>query len=184
MGRILIAVVTLLWLATMNAAFAQAWPAKPVRMLVPHPGGGGPLDLPARGLAEHFTKVMGQPFVVENRDGADGLIGTEAFVKSAPDGYTLLFTSASVITMNELTRLKLPYNSARDLLPVAYVGALQRLLVSHPSLGIGSLKELIEHAKANPEKVTWGTLGTTSNGPLLIGLFRQDYGARFYMIPF
>jgi tripartite-type tricarboxylate transporter receptor subunit TctC len=163
---------------------AQAYPTKPVRIIVPHPGGGGPLDAPARGLAEHFAKALGQPFVVENRDGADGFIGMEAFVKSPADGYTLLVTSASVVTMNELTRVSLPYNSARDLAPIAYIGALQSLLVAHPSVGAQSLKELIAMAKAKPDTVTWGTLGTTSNGPLLIGLMKKDHGARFYMIPY
>ena len=82
---------------------AQSYPVKPVKIIVPHPSGGGPVDLPARGLAEHWSKVLGQPFVVENRDGADGLIGAEALAKSAPDGYTLGVTSASVITMNDNT---------------------------------------------------------------------------------
>jgi tripartite-type tricarboxylate transporter receptor subunit TctC len=165
-------------------AGAQSYPAKPVKVIVPHPGGGGPLDGPARGLADWLGKALGQTFVVENRDGADGIIGTEALVKSAPDGYTLMVTSASVITMNELVRSSLPYNSARDIAPISYIGAIQSLLLVHPSVPARGFRELIEMAKAKPNAVTWGTLGTTSNGPMLIGLLKQDHGASFYMIPY
>lgn len=164
--------------------WAQTYPAKPVKIIVPHPSGGGPVDAPARGVAEHMTRALGQAFIVENRDGADGFIGMEAFLKSPADGYTLVVTTASVVTMNELTRVSLPYNSARDLAPVAYFGAIQSLLVANPSLGAQSLTELIAMAKDKPDTITWGTLGTMSNGPLLIGLLKKDYGARFYMIPY
>lgn len=166
------------------SAYSQSYPIKPVKVIVPHPSGGGPVDLPARGLAEYFSRSMGQSFVVENRDGADGIIGTEALVKSAPDGYTLGVTTASVVTMNELTRLALPYNSARDLAPVVYIGAIESLLLVNPALPARSMRELIDLAKAKPNNVSWGTLGTTSNGPLFIGLLRQNEGASFYMIPY
>src|SRR3972149_6031691 len=87
-------------LAVAAATHAQNYPPTPVRMLVRPPAGGGPLDGPARGMAEYLGKALGQKFVVENRDGADGILGTEAVVKAAPDGYTLLTTSSSVITLN------------------------------------------------------------------------------------
>lgn len=170
--------------AGLQAAQAQGYPAKPVKVIVPHPTGGGPVDGPARGMADFLSRALSQPFVVENRDGADGIIGTEALVKSAPDGYTTMITTASVVTMNELVRASLPYNSARDLAPVAYIGAMQSLLLVHPSVPAKSLREFIELGKAKPNAISWGTLGTTSNGPLLIGLFKKDYGALFYMIPY
>ena len=165
-------------------AQSQNYPSKPVKVIVPHPTGGGPVDLPARGLADSLTRAMGQTFVVENRDGADGIIGAEALAKSAPDGYTLGVTSASVITMNELTRASLPYNSARDFAPLVYIGAIESLLLVNPSVPARSLRELLDLARAKPNTVSWGTLGTTSNGPLLIGMFRQSQGASFYMIPY
>ncbi|MFM9968736.1 MAG: Bug family tripartite tricarboxylate transporter substrate binding protein [Burkholderiales bacterium] len=165
-------------------AQAQSYPNKPVKIIVPHPSGGGPVDLPARGLAEFFTRSMGQTFVVENRDGADGFIGAEALAKSNADGYTLGVTSASVITMNELTRHTLPYNPSRDFAPVAYIGAIESLLLVHVSVPAKSLPELLDLARAKPGTVTWGTLGTTSNGPLLIGMFKQSQGVQFYMIPY
>jgi tripartite-type tricarboxylate transporter receptor subunit TctC len=163
---------------------AQVYPTKPVKVIVPHPTGGGPVDGPARGLADALSKSFGQPFVVENRDGADGIIGVEALVKSAPDGYTLAVTSASVVTMNELVRSSLPYNSARDLAPVVYIGAIQSLLLAHPSVPAQSLRDLIALAKAKPNTVSWGTLGTTSGGPLMMGMLKKDFGAAFYMIPY
>ncbi len=165
-------------------AQAQSYPAKPVKIIVPHPTGGGPIDLPARGLAEFLTRSMGQPFVVENRDGADGLIGAEALAKSNADGYTLGVTSASIITMNELTRVNLPYNAERDFAPVAYIGAIESLLLVNTAVPARTFSELLDMAKAKPNTVSWGTLGTTSNGPLLIGMLRKDLGASFYMIPY
>jgi tripartite-type tricarboxylate transporter receptor subunit TctC len=166
------------------AAATQGYPARPVKIIVPHPAGGGPVDLPARGVAESLAKVFGQAFVVENRDGADGLIGAEALARSAPDGYTLMVTSASVVTMNALVRSSLPYDSMRDFAPVCYIGAIQSLLLVNPSVSARSLRELIDLARARPGTVTWGTLGTTSNGPLLIGLLAKNFGAAFYMVPY
>jgi tripartite-type tricarboxylate transporter receptor subunit TctC len=167
-----------------SPAHAQNYPTKPVRIIVPHPTGGGPVDGPARALADFLSKDFGQPFVVENRDGADGIIGVEALMKSAPDGYTLAVTSVSALTMNELTRLNLPFSTARDLAPVIFIGAIQSLLLVHPSVPAKTLRELIELAKAKPNTLSWGTLGATSNGPLFIGMFKKDFGASFYMIPY
>lgn len=165
-------------------AFAQTYPTKPVRLIVPHPGGGGPLDAPGRGLGEFLARDLGQPFVVENRDGAQGIIGTAGVVKSDPDGYTLLFTSSSVVTLNALVRLDVPYDSERDLDPVLYTGVINSLLMVHPSVPANSLQELLALAKAKPNSLTWGTLGTTSLGPLLIGWFKKHRDAHFYMIPY
>ncbi len=166
-------------------ARAQNYPVKSVRMIVPHPAGGGPIDGPARGMAEYLGKAFGPTFLVENRDGADGLIGTEAVVKSAPDGYTLLTTSASVITLNSFVRANLPYDTSRDLDPVGYIGVINSVVLVHPSVPAKSMRELLELARAKPNTISWGTLGTTSIGSLLIGLFKtKDFNAPFYMIPY
>jgi tripartite-type tricarboxylate transporter receptor subunit TctC len=166
-------------------ARAQNYPVKSVRMIVPHPAGGGPIDGPARGMAEYLGKAFGQTFVVENRDGADGLIGTEAAVKSAPDGYTLLTTSASVITLNSFVRANLPYDTSRDLDPVGYIAVINSVVLVHPSVPAKSMRELLDLARAKPNTISWGTLGTTSLGSLLIGLFKtKDFNASFYMIPY
>ena len=172
-----------LW-ASFPAAYGQAYPVKSVRVIVPHPPGGGPLDGPARGMAEYLGKSLGQTFVVENRDGADGILGTEAVVKAAPDGYTLLTTSASVITLNSFVRANLPYDTSRDLDPIGYIGVINSVVMVHPSVPAKSMRELLDLARTKPDSVSWGTLGTTSIGSLLIGLFKKDFGARFYMIPY
>jgi tripartite-type tricarboxylate transporter receptor subunit TctC len=164
-------------------ALAQNYPTKPVRMIVPHPAGGGPLDGPARGMAEILGRALGQTVVIENRDGADGMIGTEVVVKSSPDGYTLLTTSASVITLNAFIRT-LPYNTARDLDPVGYIGAISSVVLVHPSVPANNLRELLDLAKAKPNSITWGTLGNISIGNLVIGLFKKEYGVSFYTIPY
>jgi tripartite-type tricarboxylate transporter receptor subunit TctC len=175
---------TLLAAGSPSLVLGQGYPSKPVRVIVPHPGGGGPVDAPARGLAEFLAKTLGQPFLVENRDGAQGIIGTEAVVKSSADGYTLLFTSASVITLNALVLKSVPYDSERDLAPVAYVGVTDNLLMVHPSVPARNLEELISLAKAKPNSVTWGTLGTVGNGTLLASWFKKHRDAQFYMIPY
>lgn len=165
-------------------AQVQNYPAKAVRVIVPHPPGGGPLDGPARGMADYLGKSLGQQFVVENRDGADGILGTEQVVKAAPDGYTLLTTSSSVITLNAFLRANLPYDTSRDLDPVGYIGVINSVIVVHPSVPAKSMRELIDLARAKPDSITWGTLGTTSIGTLLVSELRKDFGAAFYMIPY
>jgi tripartite-type tricarboxylate transporter receptor subunit TctC len=171
-------------LVALPSSLAQNYPTKPVRMIVPHPPGGGPLDGPARGMADILGRALGQTFVIENREGADGLIGTEVVVKSAPDGYTLLTTSAAVITLNSFVRANLPYDTTRDLEPVGYIGAINSMILVNPSVPAKSLRELLDLAKAKPDSLTWGTLGNTSVGNLLIGLFKKDFDAPFYTIPY
>ncbi len=183
-GRLIAAFALILLCAALPQASAQNYPVKAVRVIVPHPPGGGPIDGPARGMADYLGKGFGQIFMVENRDGADGLIGTEAVVKSAPDGYNLLTTSASVITLNSFVRSNLPYDSSRDLDPVGYIGVINSVVLVHPSVPAKSMRELLDLARARPNTISWGTLGTTSIGSLLIGLFKNDFNAPFYMIPY
>ncbi len=182
--RIALVLVVLAASSAAPGAYGQTYPAKPVHLIVPHPGGGGPLDGPARGFAEYFGQSLGQSFVVENRDGAQGIIGADAVAKSEPDGYTLMFTSSSVITLNSLVRKSVPYDGERDFEPVAYTGVIYSLLMANPAVPAKDLKELIAIAKAKPNTITWGTLGTTSAGPLLIGWLKKHSGAQFYMIPY
>ena len=183
-GRLIASLALLSICAFWPLAHAQSYPTKSVRVLVPHPPGGGPIDGPARGMSEYLGKGLGQSFLVENRDGADGLIGTDAVVKSAPDGYTLLATSASVITLNSFVRANLPYDTSRDLDPVGYIGVINSVVLVHPSVPAKTMRELIDLARAKPNTVSWGTLGTTSIGSLLIGLLKSEFNAPFYMIPY
>lgn len=140
-------------------AFAQsAYPARPVRIVVPY-SAGGPADIYARFIGDRLQKALGQPFVVENRPGAGAIIGTEAVAKSAPDGYTLLMMS-NTHTVNESLFTRKPYSLLRDLTPITPVNYSDLILVVHPSVPAKNLKELIELAKAKP-----GALNYASSGP-------------------
>src|SRR5689334_3322345 len=136
----------------------SAYPARPVRIVVPY-SAGGPADIYGRFIGDRLQKALGQPFVVENRPGAGAIIGTEAVAKSAPDGYTLLMMS-NTHTVNESLFTRKPYSLLRDLTPIAPVNYSDLILVVHPSVPAKNLKELIELAKAKP-----GALNYASSGP-------------------
>jgi tripartite-type tricarboxylate transporter receptor subunit TctC len=133
-------------------AAAEGWPAKPVRLIVPAAPGGG-IDLTARSISDKLSELWGQRVVVENRPGANFVIGTDAAAKSPPDGYTLLLTSYGAITVNPIAYPNLPYNPQRDLAPVALVTTAPFVLIANKSVPANSLQELIAHLRANPGKL-------------------------------
>jgi tripartite-type tricarboxylate transporter receptor subunit TctC len=142
-----------------TGALAQAaYPAKPVRIVVPY-SAGGPADIYARFIGDRLQKALGQPFVIENRPGAGAIIGTDVVAKSAPDGYTLLMMS-NTHTVNESLFTKKPYSLMRDLAPVSPINYSDLLLVVHPSVPANNLKELIALCKSKP-----GVLNYASSGP-------------------
>ena len=163
-------------------ACAQAYPSRPVRLLVPSAPGGSP-DINARELANELSKQMGQQVVVENRPGASGIIGYELLVRATPDGYTLGYIS-NFIAANPSLYSKLPYNFARDFLPVIpYFSGLNVLTVS-PSLPVRSVKELIEHARANPGKLSFGSSGIGATPHLSMELFKSMPGTSIVHVPY
>ncbi|MFM9970700.1 MAG: Bug family tripartite tricarboxylate transporter substrate binding protein [Burkholderiales bacterium] len=166
-----------------GVVLAQSYPTKTVRIIVPHPA-GGPVDVPPRGAAPLLAQIFGQPFVIENRDGADGIIGAEACAKAAPDGHTLCTTASSVITTNPLVRSNLPYDPPRDFAPIIHMGALNSAFLVNPRVPANSLLELIDLARAKPGTLTFATLGATSVGPIFIGWAKAVEKAEFYQIPF
>ena len=129
-------------------AGAQSWPAKPVRIVVAYPPGGG-IDVMARQIAEKLTPVWGQPVVVENKPGANTIVATDSVAKSAADGYTILFTTDATFSINPHLYAKLPYDAQRDFIPVTMLVLLQQLLVAHPAAPFNDLKGLVEAAKAS-----------------------------------
>lgn len=137
-------------------AAAQAYPAKPVRLLVPYPA-GGPVDLIARILGPHLA--LGQNVVVENRSGAGGSLGADVVAKSAPDGYTMLIGNTGPMTVNPVLRQDLGYDPRRDFAPVTWLTSSQMVLVVHPSLPVRSVKELVALARANPGALNYGSAG-------------------------
>jgi len=154
-------VVVSLLIATAAAAlpvFAQSFPEKPVRFVVPYPA-GGPLDTIARALGQKLVPVWGQQVLVDNRGGAGGSIGADVVAKSAPDGYTMLLGNAGPITVNVTLRPDLPYDPQQDLAPVTQIIGAPMALVVHPSMPVHNVKELIALAKAQPGKLNYASAG-------------------------
>ena len=140
------------------AAAAQPYPSKPIRLVIGSvPGGGN--DLVGRLLALKLTESLRQPVVVDNRGGANGIIGMELVARAAPDGYTLFMGTAGHLSVNPALYADMPFNIARDFTPLTELVSLPFLLYSHPSLPAKNLGDLIAHAKANPGKVTWSSSG-------------------------
>ncbi len=154
----------LLFLSLTDGVLAQVWPVKPVRIVSPFAPGGGN-DTLSRILAGSLTPRLGQQVVVENRPGANTIVGTEQVVKSAPDGYTLILLP-NAITINPHLYLKLPFDVTKDLAPVTQIGTSPLILVVHPSLPVRSTKEFLALARAKPNDLTNGSSGNGSLGHL------------------
>lgn len=143
-------------------ALPQAWPAKPIRIIVPYPAGGG-VDFVARTVGQRLSDVVGQPVVVENRAGASGSIGAAAVASSAPDGYTLLLASPAEVVVGPVSGQKVPYDTARDFTPITLVGETPLAIFAHPSVPAKDLAELIALAKKEPSKYSYATPGNGSS---------------------
>jgi len=156
-------------------ASAQAWPAKPIKMIVGYPPGGG-TNTVARMLADHMSKSLGQQVVVENRPGAGGRIATQSVARSDPDGYTLMFASDAELTIAQVTVKALPYDPLKDLQPIALAGRGPYVLVTHAGFAPNTLAELIAYAKANPNKVNFGSFGKGSQNHMIDERFKAAAG--------
>ncbi len=163
-------------------ATAQAWPERPIRLVVPYPPGGS-TDPAARLLAADIAPRLGQPVVVENKAGASGGIGTEFVARAAPDGYTFLFHT-SVISTDPTFKKTAPYDVKRDLAPVTLAGTGPYLMVVNPSLPVRNVAELIAYAKANPGKLNYGSAGKGSSGHLIGELFKKAAGIDMVHVPY
>src|SRR5882762_8620064 len=137
------------------AALAQAWPQKPVRFIVPFPPGGA-TDISARLLGQKLSEIWGQTVVIENRGGAAGGVGATEAARAAPDGYTLFFPAGAVVTANQHIYAKLAYDPDKDFVPVTNVVSGPQVLAVPASSPYKSVKELIDAARANPGKLTFG----------------------------
>ena len=178
--RILLAAPCLLALPRMGAA--QAWPSRPVRIVVPF-GLGGSADIAARFLADPLSAALGQPVVVENRPGAGAVIGTDVVAKSPPDGHTLLLMS-NTHTANETLLQNRPYALMRDLVPVAAINIAYHVLAVHASLGIQTVPELIARARAAPGKLDYASSGPGTPYHIASEVFAAMAGIRLNHIPF
>jgi tripartite-type tricarboxylate transporter receptor subunit TctC len=157
-----------------------AWPNRPVKFIVPFSAGSG-TDILARILAEQLTKSTGQAFVVENKQGADGILGTEQVVKATPDGYTLAVIPSSPIVMNPAL-YKLPFDPIKDLVPVANIASVGCVLGVQPELPINNVAELVAYAKANPGKLNYAAGSTFTH--LAGEMFKHLSGTNLQAIPY
>ncbi|RPH43214.1 MAG: tripartite tricarboxylate transporter substrate binding protein [Burkholderiales bacterium] len=172
--RALAAAATLTVLSAVAApqALAQSdWPSKPVRIVVPF-AAGGTTDIVARVIAEQLSPVLKQTVIVENRAGAGGNVGADVVAKSAPDGYTFLMGTPGTQAINQFLYPKMPYDTAKDLIPVSYVVRVPNVMVVPPSLGVKTMDELIALARSKPGKLTYGSPGNGSTGQLSTELFK------------
>lgn len=176
-------VIFLAGCAAIAPAAAQSYPARPVRVINPFAPGGG-LDIVVRPLLLKMGESLKQSFVVDNRPGAAGVIGTEIGAKSAPDGYTLIAATTGTITINPSTYAKLPFDPVRDLAPITSVGSASFVLVTHPSLAARNVRELVALAKRRPGELTLGSPGYGGINHVGGEYFSQLTGIRLTHVPF
>ena len=181
--RAFIAAAAVSALAASSAALAQAFPTKPIRIIIPY-GAGGTSDILARGLAPKLQEAFGQPIVVENKPGANGNVGADFVAKSAPDGTTVLLADIGALAISPSVYPKLPFDVAKDFSPVVMISYSPHVVAVHPSVPVQNLKELIAYAKANPDKLNFAISGV-GGAPHLAGIeFSARTGVKWAYIPY
>jgi tripartite-type tricarboxylate transporter receptor subunit TctC len=175
----LLVIVCALWAAQ---ALAQSWPARPVRFVVPFPPGGS-TDVAARTLADKLTRALGAQFVVENRAGAGGAIGTTAVARAAPDGHTILFAADPVTTLFLVVR-NLEYDTVRDFAPVTQVTTQPLAVAVHASVPAATVQELVTYARANPGKLSFAHSGTGTGQHFSGELLKKMAGLDIVHVPY
>lgn len=163
--------------------FAQSWPAKPVRIIIPAPP-GGPLDTLLRSFLPQLHEAFGQPFVIDNRGGANGIIGTDLGAKSPPDGYTLLATTNSMLVMNKAAFPKLPFEPLTDFEWITIIMSSPFALCVHPSLPAKNVKDLVTLAKTRPGQLSYGSFGPASVPQFGMELFQIQTATKLIHIPY
>jgi tripartite-type tricarboxylate transporter receptor subunit TctC len=178
----ILARIALASLALTSLAFAQTFPTKPITIVVPF-SAGGTLDSVARLVGGKMADGLGQPVVIENRTGAQGIIGFQSVAKAPPDGHTLV-TIANSFAVNPAVRTDLPYDTLKDFAPVTSLGITPHVLAVHPSLPATSVKELVALAKQKPDTLTYGTIGEGSYSHLVGKMFEKAAGIRLVQVPY
>jgi tripartite-type tricarboxylate transporter receptor subunit TctC len=167
----------------LSLAYAQPYPSKPIRLIVPY-AAGGTSDILARQIGPKLTETWGQPVIVENKPGANGNVGADLVAKSAPDGYTLLLTDLGGLVISASVYPKLPFNLAQDFTPVVMVSYSPHVLAVHPAVQVKDVNELIAMAKAHPGKLNFAISGI-GGAPQLAGIeFAQRTGVDWTYIPY
>lgn len=164
-------------------AFAQGYPNRPVRLIVPYSPGGSP-DVFARVIGQRLTEALGQPFIVENRPGAGGISACEMVAKAEPDGYTLLVPDIAQLAINPYLFDKLPYDSVRNFAPISLIGRIPLFLVVQPSMNVNTVPELIALVKSKPGQLNYGTGGIGSLAHILMESFKRPLGLDIVHVPY
>lgn len=170
-------------LATTMPALAQTWPAKPIRMVIPYPAGGS-VDLSGRRLIEDLGAELGQPVTVDNRSGANGIIGTEVVAKAAPDGYTFLVSTLSAHAGNPSAVKSLPFNAIDDFAPVTVINSVPQVLVAHPAFPAESVTDIVRLAKEKPGQITYASFGTGGMAHLAMVQLELRGGVKMTHVPY
>ena len=165
------------------AALAQAWPTKPVKIIVNFPPGGA-ADQIARAVGQPLQEALGQPVVIENRSGSGGNLGGDAVAKSAPDGYTLLMSSGGMVSVNPFIYPKMSFNPAKDLVPVAAAARVLVFLVTKPEFPAKDAKEFLAYLRANPGKTSFGSPGNGSSPHLATEMMKSQAGVFSTHVPY
>lgn len=166
-----------------GASASEAWPERPIRFIVAGPAGSG-MDIFARLISTPLSTALKQPVVIDNKAGANSIIGNDAVAKAQPDGYTFLFTPSSSIAINPIIQAKMPYDTLKDLLPVAQVGVGGILLVANPASGFKNFNDMVQFARANPGKLNYGTWGNGSTGHLVMEGIKANYKLSMPHVPY
>jgi len=174
-------IVAALFSVVVPNAWAQRYPSKPIRLIVPFTPGGG-TDILARVIAVRASESLGQPIVVDNRPGAGGTIGFETVAHANPDGYTLIIVNSNYSGTSAI--VKLSYDPVNDIEPIILIGETGLVLVVHPSMPVKSVKELVAHARANPGKLNYSSVGAGSLTHLALELFKLETKADITHVPY
>ena len=169
--------------AQTQGAPSASYPAKPVRIVVPYPPGGG-IDVLARLIGERLSQRWGQPVLVDNRPGGGTILGADAVARAAPDGSTLLLTSDATMTINPHLYARLPYDPVKDFVPVTQLVLLNQLLLVNPAVPASTLAELIAYAKAHPGKLSYASYGSGSQPHLAMEMLKNQTGIDILHVPY
>jgi tripartite-type tricarboxylate transporter receptor subunit TctC len=176
-------VISLIWFCVCSCAQAQQYPGKAVKVIIPYPPGSTP-DIVGRTLSTRLQEAFGQPFVVDNRTGAGGNIGAEAVAKAPADGYTLLIGINGPAAINKFLYKNLAYDSDKDLLPISLLASAPQMLVVTPSVVANDFKAFVGYLKANPGRLSYGSVGSGSAAHLTMELLKNDAGVFIVHIPY
>jgi tripartite-type tricarboxylate transporter receptor subunit TctC len=164
-------------------AIAQSWPTRPVRVVVPFPA-GGPADVLGRVMAVRYTEALKQQFVVDNRPGANGNIGAALTAKAVNDGYTIMFATTGPLALNKLMYKNTPYDPLRDYTPVSLFADMPLIVVANQTTALKTLREMIAHARAHPEKLSYSSPGNGSMAHLTAELIQRSTGVKLTHVPY